>query len=185
MGISRSYMLYMTNQATGKAVPFTVVGADTGLNLNPVVTNNLTISIAERWEAVIDFTGMNNQNVTMFNERQVGADTDFFGTDRIVRFVVGNTVTSTQNNGPIRNPLRTVPFPPEDAVTTRHFKFERQGGEWKINGIGWHDIGQRILATPKRGSIEIWELENGGGGWTHPIHIVSTTQLHLTIDELY
>jgi bilirubin oxidase len=171
MGISRSYKLYMTNQATNKAVPFTIVGSDTGQTLSPVVTNNLTMSIAERWEAVIDFTGMNNQNVTIFNERQVGADVDFFGTDRILRFVVGNTVTSTQNNGAIRNPLRTVPFPPNKAITTRHFKFERQGGEWKINGIGWHDIGQRILAAPKRGSIEIWELENGGGGWTHPIHI--------------
>lgn len=87
-------------------------------------------------------------------------------------FVVGNTVTSTQNNGPIKNPLRNIPFPPNQAITDRHFKFERQGGEWKINGVGWHDIAQRILAQPKRGSIEIWEFENGGGGWTHPIHVV-------------
>jgi bilirubin oxidase len=108
MGISRSYKLYMTNQATGKAVGFTIVGSDAGLLLNPVPTNNLTFSIAERYEAVIDFAGMQGQNVTVFNERNIGADTNFFGTDKIMRFVVGNTVTSTQNNGPIKNPLRVV-----------------------------------------------------------------------------
>jgi bilirubin oxidase len=69
-----------------------------------------------------------------------------------MRFVVGTTVTSQAGNGAIPNPLRTVPFPPNQPITTRHFKFERNNGEWKINGIGWHDAG-RILATPKRGSI--------------------------------
>jgi bilirubin oxidase len=85
MGISRSYKLYMTNQATGKAVGFTMVGSDAGLLLHPVPTNNLTISIAERWEAVVDFTGMSGQNVTLFNERNVGVDTQFFGTDQVMR----------------------------------------------------------------------------------------------------
>jgi FtsP/CotA-like multicopper oxidase with cupredoxin domain len=27
------------------------------------------------------------------------------------------------------------------------------------------------LALVKRGRAEIWTIENGGGGWTHPMHI--------------
>jgi len=45
-----------------------VVGGDDGLATNPVTINNLTMSIGERWEVVIDFAGMAGQNVTMFNE---------------------------------------------------------------------------------------------------------------------
>lgn len=100
-------------------------------------------------------------------------------------FVVGNTVTSTANNGPIPSPLRNVPFPPQTEVADRHFKFERSNGRWEINGVGtpsvpviqllmlfqvvWSDISERVMAPPQRGSIEVWELQNGGGGWTHPI----------------
>ena len=29
----------------------------------------------------------------------------------------------------------------------------------------------RISAAPKFGTREIWTLQNGGGGWDHPIHI--------------
>ena len=28
-----------------------------------------------------------------------------------------------------------------------------------------------MLADPKLGATEIWELENAGGGWFHPLHI--------------
>ena len=29
----------------------------------------------------------------------------------------------------------------------------------------------RFSAAPKSGTREIWTLQNGGGGWDHPIHI--------------
>jgi hypothetical protein len=53
----------------------------------------------------------------------------------VTGFVVGNTVTSTANNGPIPDPLRAVPFPPSTEVADRHFTFERQNGRWEINGV--------------------------------------------------
>jgi bilirubin oxidase len=159
------------DQQKNAAVPFTVVGADAGLIAKPVVTNNVTMSIAERWEVVIDFSKYAGQNVTMYNMKQTAADIDYPATDRIMRFVVGNTVSSTAGNGDIPNPLRSVPFPPNTAVATRNFLFERKNGGWRINGISWSDVAERVLSTPKRGSIEIWNLQNGGGGWSHPIHI--------------
>jgi FtsP/CotA-like multicopper oxidase with cupredoxin domain len=27
------------------------------------------------------------------------------------------------------------------------------------------------MAKPQRGAIEVWQLENKSGGWSHPIHI--------------
>jgi FtsP/CotA-like multicopper oxidase with cupredoxin domain len=29
----------------------------------------------------------------------------------------------------------------------------------------------RVSAAPKFGTREVWTLQNGGGGWDHPIHI--------------
>jgi FtsP/CotA-like multicopper oxidase with cupredoxin domain len=47
-------------------------------------------------------------------------------------------------------------------------------GPWGIetdnSGTRAADFG-RISAAPKFGTREIWTLENGGGGWDHPIHI--------------
>jgi bilirubin oxidase len=45
------------------------------------------------------------------------------------------------------------------------------GGEWKINGVTFNDINNRILAKPPRGTVELWKLVNMGGGWSHPIHV--------------
>ena len=48
------------------------------------------------------------------------------------------------------------------------------GGQWGVqtNGAGMKkaDYG-RLSAAPKFGTREIWTLQNGGGGWDHPIHI--------------
>ena len=130
------------------------------------------MSIAERWEAIIDFAAFKGQNITLMNQKGVGADSDFDLTDRVLRFVVGNTVSDNTNNGAIPSTLRNIDFPPQDqSVAQRHFMFHHSG-EWLINNVGWNDgLPARLLANPQRGSIEIWELQNGGGGWSHPIHI--------------
>ncbi|KAF2675478.1 Cupredoxin [Microthyrium microscopicum] len=171
LGVSRTYKLYLlANQQNNKRVNFTVIGADAGLLAKPISIDTVTMSIAERWEVVIDFAGFSGQNITMMNERGVGADSDFEATDRVMRFVVGNIVTSTANNN-IPAKLRDVPFPPPDSVATRTFEFARGNGEWQINGVTWSDVAERVLGRPQRGSIEKWTLKNGGGGWSHPIHI--------------
>jgi bilirubin oxidase len=42
---------------------------------------------------------------------------------------------------------------------------------WTINGVPFSDVKNRILTKPRRGSVELWELENNSGGWSHPVHI--------------
>lgn len=82
--VSQSYQLYFENKAA-KRVSFSVVGSDAGLLLNPVSSNQLDISMAERWEVVFDFTSFAEQNVTLKNNRNVGADDDYSGTDKVMR----------------------------------------------------------------------------------------------------
>ena len=52
--------------------------------------------------------------------------------------------------------------------------------EWLINGKPFdpnnvlaslkNPAGNTPPATPRRGSFNLWEIRNGGGGWVHPIH---------------
>ena len=47
-------------------------------------------------------------------------------------------------------------------------------GPWGVSTNGGPTLAAdyaRISAAPKMGTREIWHLNNGGGGWDHPIHI--------------
>jgi FtsP/CotA-like multicopper oxidase with cupredoxin domain len=53
--------------------------------------------------------------------------------------------------------------------------------EWLINGKPFdpatvstslkNGAGRTPLAQQKRGSFNLWEIRNGGGGWVHPFHL--------------
>jgi bilirubin oxidase len=168
--ISRAFKLTLEDPSA-KKVPFHVIAADTGLMSKPVQTDNLEISMAERWEIVVDFSAYAGKNVTMKNARDVQADEDYNSTDKVMRFVVGKSVSSTAGNGALPGSLRTVPFPPKKSGIDRSFKFGRTNGQWTVNGVTFADVNNRILAKPQRGAVEVWELENSSGGWSHPVHI--------------
>ncbi|MGC2697442.1 MAG: multicopper oxidase domain-containing protein [Candidatus Angelobacter sp.] len=64
--------------------------------------------------------------------------------------------------------------PINDPATSFATGAGNQPGPWGVRT----DFGQmlnasfgRISAAPKFGSREVWTLQNGGGGWDHPIHI--------------
>jgi FtsP/CotA-like multicopper oxidase with cupredoxin domain len=82
--ISRSFQMYFEDPA-GKRVNFNVVGSDAGLLTRPVQSNQLDISMAERWEVVFDFSQFAGKNVTLRNMRDVGADEDYNSTDKVMR----------------------------------------------------------------------------------------------------
>ncbi|ORY03222.1 oxidase cueO precursor [Clohesyomyces aquaticus] len=172
-GVSRSYDLYFHEEGSNNRIKFTMIASDAGLLLKPVESDHFFISIAERWEVIIDFSNFKGKNVLLRNSRGVGADDDFAATDRVMQFRVGQTVTSTANNLPngLPSKLRDVPFPPARAPIDHAFEFARGQSQWKVNGVTWSDVNQRVLARPKRGAVQKWSLKNGGGGWTHPIHI--------------
>ena len=53
--------------------------------------------------------------------------------------------------------------------------------EWLINGVEFepgkvatslkNPGGKTPLASQKKGSFNVWEIRNGGGGWVHPFHL--------------
>jgi len=128
--------------------------------------------MAERYEVVFDFSTFAGQSIDLRNLEDVGGvgtDDDYADTDKVMRFNVAP--------GPVTDPstvpttLRAVPFPPTSQGVDHHFRFHRSSGEWQINGVTFSDAQNRVLANVPRGKVEIWELENGSGGWTHPIHV--------------
>lgn len=87
-----------------------------------------------------------------------------------MRFVVSPTPVPDPSVVPAK--LRDISFAqPATNVINHHFRFHRTNGEWRINGVGFSDAANRVLANVPRGAVEIWELENSSGGWTHPIHV--------------
>lgn len=142
-----------------------------GLFSHPLNTNNIALSMGERYEIVVDFADYAGKNITLKNSRGMGENFDYAATDMVMRFVVGRSVSDQTNNGGVPQSLRYIPPPPTKDVADKSFTFERVGDEWLINGVGFADIEHRILTRPPRGADEIWTLTNGNGNGTHPVHI--------------
>ncbi|KAF2502383.1 Cupredoxin [Lophium mytilinum] len=170
--LSRTYILSLGVDGDNKNATFQVISSDSGLLGYPVKTDDLMISPGERYDIVVDFSPYAGKNITLNNGVGISEIADYPATDKVMRFVVGNTVSSQVNNGGVPSTLRRVPFPPKElSKADKDFKFERDGDAWKINGVGFADIEHRIIAKPVRGSVEVWNLHNSGGAGTHPVHI--------------
>lgn len=112
--------------ASNQRVSFQIIGADSGLLSSPVTANSLLIHIAERWEIVVDFASYAGKNITMRNARDVFQDEDYGGTNRVMQFNVGRTVSSTVNNGAVPSKLADLHLPPSRPTQVdRTFRFER------------------------------------------------------------
>ncbi|KAH8657411.1 Cupredoxin [Tricladium varicosporioides] len=177
--ISRTFRIYFVDnlsvkeEETAKHIQFYVVGSDSGRTSKPVLTPDLWASIAERWEIVIDFAPYAGKPIYMKNFFVTQADTPYANTDQVMKFNVGKVVTDNSNNGPLPASFDPLPLPPpKDLSKPDHvFTFENKNGEWKINGVTFGDINNRVLAKPPRGKVELWKLINNSGGWAHPIHV--------------
>jgi FtsP/CotA-like multicopper oxidase with cupredoxin domain len=171
--VSRDWDLYFRTTTSTARIPFQVIGSDAGLLEKPATTSDLYIAPAERYEVVIDFSNYAGQSIDLRSVPQsndVGKADEYERTTEVMRFVVSST--PVQDPSQVPSTLRQVPFPPATAgATKRHFRFERTNSQWLINDVGFADVEHRVLAKPPVGTVEIWELENSSGGWTHPIHV--------------
>ncbi len=171
--ISRSW-----NLSLDSGEPMTVIATDGGLMPKPQPVRNFRVGSAERYEVIIDFSKYPLGRRVILQNNSPTNNRDFANVDKIMAFVVDSEPTDLSNNS-IPDVLTTtnpvMDLQPSQAVRTRQFRFERQNGEWKINGTSWRDVEASdfrfSLASPNRGDVEIWELENKSGGWFHPVHI--------------
>src|SRR4051812_19139778 len=171
--VSRSYRLALS---TGD--PFTVIGTDGGLMPAPAETTSLRFGMAERYEIVVDFAKYPIGTRVVLQNLGLPNNIDFATTGVVMAFDVTADATDLSNNTvpPVLNPDNDVMrLTPAQAVTTRTMEFKRQGGEWTVNGQTWEDVINsgftQVVASPKLGDVEIWELRNNSNGWFHPVHI--------------
>ena len=104
----------------------------------------------------------------------------------IIKIVIGD---DAPDNSQVPQKLRDLPPLPADWKTMMNnrliFEVERGsvGGEieWLINGEQFepatvatslqNPAGRTPLAQQRKGSFNLWEIRNGGGGWVHPFHL--------------
>lgn len=162
--------------------PITIVATDGGLMPTARQVSNYRHAGAERYEVLIDFrkyrTGQRIELRNLSNKNNV--DYDF--THKIMAFdVVGDAVDTTD---PTWNRIPTTLVASEamsltaaQATRTRRFRVKRNDATnlWTIGDGTWQDViasgYRKVVADPALGATEIWEFENGSGGWFHPIHI--------------
>jgi len=174
--VSRSYDLSLD---TGE--PLTVIGTDGGLMPHPVECGHVKVAMAERYEIVIDFSKYKPGQRVVLRNTSPKNNIDFDTTHVVMAFTVGATVSSTANNeipqdlNPNMNVMGLTPEMASNKNNPRVMRFERGDGHWTVNGHTWEDVVNSdydlTCATVKRDDVEIWELQNPGGGWFHPVHI--------------
>ncbi|CAI4216034.1 unnamed protein product [Parascedosporium putredinis] len=137
---------YLNVEPRKYRIPFNVIASDAGLLAHPAQVANIGWGI--------------------------GTDDDYANTDKVMRFNVAAGPLTNPDTSTVLNDLRVVPFPSQtDNIIDHHFRFHRTNSEWRINGVGFADVQNRVLANVPRGTVELWELENRSDGWTHPIHV--------------
>ncbi|MFZ5635610.1 MAG: multicopper oxidase family protein [Pseudomonadota bacterium] len=159
---SRLYRLALSNGAS-----FAVLGMEGGLLAAPVWVTSLTLAPGERADVVVDFSGINVGSNVILRNTLVGSTSTLYS---IMRF---NVIATAADGSVVPSTLRPFsPLDPATAVTTRTFSLGggMMGGAWTINGAVFD--ANVPIATPRLGTTEIWQFNNGGMmGMNHPIHI--------------
>ncbi|HET7872588.1 MAG TPA: multicopper oxidase domain-containing protein, partial [Terriglobales bacterium] len=198
--VSRFFKVAVADSA-GRAQPIIWIANDGNLLPAPLVVTQLDEQgIAERYDIVLDFSRYSiGSKVWMVNlcEHQDGkkpsADRTLAdalagrSSDPCVgKFLEFRVVANPAQPDNSVVPLQMIPNPDLSqipVVRQRNFVFGSGASNpadptdkdpWGVSTDGGAmlvaDYG-RVSAAPKPGTREIWTLQNGGGGWDHPIHI--------------
>jgi FtsP/CotA-like multicopper oxidase with cupredoxin domain len=182
-----------------QCMKFTQIASEGGLLPAPIVRNSFEMWPAKRREVVVDFTRYLDNSKTrpgdelyLVNSLQMstGRKPDNFPADPNVP---GNYLVPMMKiviDGPppekdvstVPNQLRPMPAMLGTPATLPQRQFTLQRGspangtlpgssetEWLINSLQFDPVNP--LAMPKRGQPEVWTVQNGGGGWVHPMHM--------------
>jgi FtsP/CotA-like multicopper oxidase with cupredoxin domain len=121
------------------------------------------------------------------NSTRVGLDPKYV--IPVMKIVIGDDAPDDSVMPTPSTKLRDLPKLPGDwkSLMNNRLIFEVQRGsaggevEWLINGVPFdpttpvrsmkNPAGNMPLARQKLGSWNVWEIRNGGGGWTHPFHL--------------
>jgi len=175
-GPSRFYQLFLTDtNSPGTVNPFVQISNDGNLLPAPVDVTSITLSVAERMDIIVDFSRFAGKSVFLENRME---QTNGRGpTGRTLPAGTGNLVMRfdvvlppVADSPPLPATLLDAPaIDLSEVAATRTFKFDRSNGAWTVNNRFFDE--HRIDARPRKGTAEIWTVENSSGGWQHPVHI--------------
>ncbi len=168
-GVSRFYQFFLS---TGQ--PFTVISNDGNMLPRPIISDSIHLSVAQRSDVIIDFSQnqpgdqiyLQNRLEQVFGQGPTGRLLD--AGDNVMRFDVVPLKLPDHS----RIPEKFRPLPPINLAEVdreRLWVFDYNGGLWTING-GAADMSEPSAVIPQD-STEIWIIRNGGGDWSHPVHI--------------
>jgi FtsP/CotA-like multicopper oxidase with cupredoxin domain len=168
-GPSRFYALSLSD-----GTPLIQISNDGNLLAAPIARPVLTFGVAERHDVIVDFSKYSaGDKVYLMNRAE---QTDGRGpTGKLLNPgtpLVEFRVMPFDKADVSRIPTTLRPLAPIDlsnVVQTRLWEFNRGNGQWTVNGKVYN--GNEVRATVKCNTQEVWKFKNGGGGWSHPIHV--------------
>ena len=168
---------------------FTQIATEGGLQPYPINRDFVLLSPAKRREVIVDFTryldgspttkgdAVYLVNVLRMADGRKEDTPDDFDPDYVVplmKIVIGDYVEDNSKIPYMLRPLPAIDHTALPDLKRRRFELERGGGgstgedQWLINGLPF--VAHEPLAFTRKGRPEVWAIENGGGGWTHPMH---------------
>lgn len=165
-GPSRFYEYFLSN-----GQPFVQIANDGNLLPAPLTRTSVRLGVAERADVILDFSKAQIGDRIFLENRLQQANGrgpgNVGGTPtQLLRFEVDR---DAEDPSEVPAKMRDLPsYDVSEAVTTRVWNFNAARGAWQINNRLFDS--NRIDATVKKGTAEIWDLRTGGG-WSHPIHI--------------
>ena len=178
-GPSRFYQFFLTDLTNLSAHNrFWQISSDGNLLPKPIQVESVRLSVAERADVIVDFTGFAHGK-TLYIENRLQQQDGRGAMDHVIRSAgQGDLVLkiivdlpAVQDNS--QDPATITKFYDLPSTTAtprvkRTFKFKDSGGGWQINER-FFDCND-VRFTVQENSVEQWTLINDGGGWEHPIH---------------
>jgi spore coat protein A len=172
---ARVYRLKLENPADpGAVIPFELIGTDGGLIDAPIPLTTFTMTPAERFDVIVDFSPFPAGTEIVLRN----LDETEPRVPNTMKFVVGGVPGFT---GAVPSTLRPViPIPPASASVERELQVSLEsdpcaGKKWLIRSMGpghvvlgkhWDDITE----LPVLGDTELWEVANASN-MIHPFHM--------------
>ncbi|MBP6367437.1 MAG: multicopper oxidase domain-containing protein [Nitrosomonas sp.] len=175
-GPSRFYQFHLVN-ANNIVQQFTYIANDGNLLPKPLFNQTrVRLGVAERADIIVDFSAYQPGTVLYLVNRLEqtktrGPDGVKAPGSRVLKIIV-DRLPDEPDVSQVPSTLRPIRRPTAAeiaAAPVRKWTFARKSGLWTINDklVNVKSAG----ATMTQGSMEIWELNNPSGGWSHPVHI--------------
>lgn len=164
-------------------LPFWQISTDGNLLPQAMQVNHFRLAVAQRVDIIVDFSKIQGNKLYLINRAEQVNGRGPTGKllspgTALLQFNVIDGAVADDSRDPSTGPfpLRTLPDPDFAALQAlaaaakpRTFRFDRTNGAWTVNGKFFNPA--VVSANPAQGTQETWTIQNGGGGWMHPVHI--------------